>query len=469
MISSKKHPTKGQGKEKDMKSNSHLALLTVVSLSILCQLSALAQTEQIDLISLSKKASPAVMLLVISDSNGKEVATGTGFLISAEGKLITSYHVIEKGPKVVAKAGNGGLYPVEGVLASDPKNDLAMLMITGKDLPFLKLSTNNKTEVGTRIAIIGSPLGLEGSMSEGIVSAVRDFNAGRQLIQLTAAISPGSSGSPVLDAKGLVIGIASSFLQGGQALNFAVPAEAAIALVARAENMTATQPLGAAIARDDYEAILDDSDYLAAQRAESALDYAQQLRYCQNLVRRYPDNYMAHKILGDAYVHLNLFEDAIAAYKQAVKWNQGKAKVWYNMGLTYFKFKKFDKAITAFMECLAIEPDLSNAWFQIGSAYFQQKKYRDAIYAYRTYTGLAPNEANGWLSLGVSHMFVQDFEGALEPMKRCVDLKPENASAQFNLAIIYINLRRNYAAEQIYNKLLTLDPILAGKLKKCLR
>jgi Flp pilus assembly protein TadD len=66
-------------------------------------------------------------------------------------------------------------------------------------------------------------------------------------------------------------------------------------------------------------------------------------------------------------------------------------------------------------------------------------------------------------------MFVQDYEGALEPMKRCVDLKPENASAQFNLAIIYINLRRNYAAKQIYNKLLTLDPILAGKLKKYLR
>jgi len=469
MIGSKKRPTKAQGKDNDMKSNSRLALLTVVALSILCQLSALAQTERIDLIALAKKASPAVMLLVISDSNGKEVATGTGFLISAEGKLITSYHVIEKGPKAVAKAGNGGLFPVEGVLASDPKNDLAVLMITGKDLPFLKLSTSNKTEVGTRIAIIGSPLGLEGSMSEGIVSAVRDSTSGRQMIQVTAAISPGSSGSPVLDAKGLVIGIASSFLQGGQALNFAVPAEAAITLVARAENMPTTQPLDAAIAKDDYEAILGDSDYLAARRAESALDYEQQLRYCQNLVRRYPDNYVAHQILGDAYVHLNLFEDAIAAYKQTVKWNPGKAEVWHKMGFAYFNIKKFDKAITAFMECLAIKADLSNAWFQIGSAYFQQKKYRDAIYAYRTYTGLAPNEANGWLSLGVSHMFVQDYEGALEPMKRCVDLKPENASAQFNLAIIYINLRRNYAAKQIYNKLLTLDPILAGKLKKYLR
>jgi S1-C subfamily serine protease len=142
MIGSKKHPTKAQGKEKDMKNNSHLVRLTVVALSILCQLSAVAQTEQIDLIALAKKASPAVMLLVISDSNGKEVATGTGFLISAEGKLITSYHVIEKGPKAVAKAGNGGLFPVEGVLASDPKNDLAVLIITGKNLPFLKLSTN---------------------------------------------------------------------------------------------------------------------------------------------------------------------------------------------------------------------------------------------------------------------------------------------------------------------------------------
>lgn len=124
-----------------------------------------AETEQIDLKALAKKARPTVMLLVVSDADGKDIATGTGFLVSGDGKLITNHHVIEGAASAVAKAENGGLFPVEGVLADDPKNDLVLLKLKGKDLPFLTLSTNTTIEVGTRIAVIGSPLGLEGTLS----------------------------------------------------------------------------------------------------------------------------------------------------------------------------------------------------------------------------------------------------------------------------------------------------------------
>jgi S1-C subfamily serine protease len=98
-----------------------------------------AETESIDLKALAKKARLAVMLLVVSDATGKEIATGTGFLVSSDGKLITNHHVIEHAASTVAKAENGGLFPVEGVLADDPKNDLVLLKLKGKDLPFLSL------------------------------------------------------------------------------------------------------------------------------------------------------------------------------------------------------------------------------------------------------------------------------------------------------------------------------------------
>src|SRR5882724_8061200 len=136
---------------------------------------ARAETESIDLKALAKKARPAVMLLVVSDADGKEIATGTGFLVSSDGKLITNHHVIEGAASAVAKAENGGLFPVEGVLGDDPKNDLMLLKLKGKDLPFLPLGNSAKIEVGTLIAVIGSPLGLEGTLSEGIVSAVRSL------------------------------------------------------------------------------------------------------------------------------------------------------------------------------------------------------------------------------------------------------------------------------------------------------
>ncbi len=195
-----------------------------------------AETESIDLKALAKKARPAVMLLVVSDAAGKEIATGTGFLVSSDGKLITNHHVIENATTAVAKAENGGLFPVEGVLADDPKNDLVLLKLKGKHLPFLPLGNSDKIEVGTRIAVIGSPLGLEGTLSEGIVSAVRELPGQEKWLQITAAISPGSSGSPVLTAKGDVVGVAGALLREGQSLNFAVSVQYVQTLILKAGN-----------------------------------------------------------------------------------------------------------------------------------------------------------------------------------------------------------------------------------------
>jgi S1-C subfamily serine protease len=129
----------------------HLAVV-VLTAAVAFNATVRAETETIDLKALAKKARPAVMLLVVSDATGKEIATGTGFLVSSDGKLITNHHVMENAASAVAKAESGGLFPVEGVLADDPKNDLVLLKLKGKDLPFLTLGNSDKIEVGTRIS-----------------------------------------------------------------------------------------------------------------------------------------------------------------------------------------------------------------------------------------------------------------------------------------------------------------------------
>ena len=227
------------------------ALFVAAQLATVC-----AQTETVDLRALAKKARPSVLLLVVSDATGTEIATGTGFLISSDGKLITNHHVVENAASGLAKAENGGLFPIEGILADDPTNDLVLLKLAAKDLPFLFLNEKAKVEVGNRVAVIGSPLGLEGTLSEGIVSALRDFTGEIRMFQMTAAISPGSSGSPVLNTKGEVIGIASSQLRGGQLLNLAVPVECATRLIAKVQPSTKPSPLrqpaGNLVTKKDY-------------------------------------------------------------------------------------------------------------------------------------------------------------------------------------------------------------------------
>lgn len=201
-----------------------------------------------DLRTLAKQARPAVYLLAIQDEDGEVKGSGTGFLVSPDGLLVTNYHVVADAPHILAKAENGGLFPVVRVVATDPANDLALLQLEGKSLPCLPLAPANSAEAGTRIAVIGSPLGLEGTLTEGIVSARRKLpGQKREVLQISAAISKGSSGSPVLDAQGRVVGIASFLLAEGQSLHFATPAEKLLTLLRKSGQTPAPSPPGPAL------------------------------------------------------------------------------------------------------------------------------------------------------------------------------------------------------------------------------
>jgi S1-C subfamily serine protease len=122
-----------------------------------------------------KQSTDAVVLIVISNSAGQETALGSGFLVSADGEIVTNYHVIKEAHSAVVKLSNGAFFPVSGVLAFEADKDLAIIKVNGKSLPFLSLSDIEKLHVGDHVVTIGSPLGLEGTVSDGIVSAVREF------------------------------------------------------------------------------------------------------------------------------------------------------------------------------------------------------------------------------------------------------------------------------------------------------
>lgn len=104
--------------------------------------------------------------------------------------------------------------------------DLAILKVAGFDLPYLQLGNSNNVTPGDRLVVIGNPLGareLAASVSQGVVSGIRDLGDGFRTIQTDAAVSPGHSGSPMLSASGEVIGVTSFRLVSGESLNFAIP------------------------------------------------------------------------------------------------------------------------------------------------------------------------------------------------------------------------------------------------------
>lgn len=178
-----------------------------------------------DPVSAAKKVRPAVVLVEVLDKQGTVRSTGSGFFVSSDGLLVTNAHVVQGGAKFRVRREDGSGLDVEGLVHFANDVDLAVLKVICSGVPFLNPVQGKAAEVGERIVVIGSPLGLSGTVTDGIVSAQRSLEHDR-LIQITAAISPGSSGSPVTDLRGNLVGVATLGSYGkAQALNFAVPAD----------------------------------------------------------------------------------------------------------------------------------------------------------------------------------------------------------------------------------------------------
>jgi serine protease Do len=168
------------------------------------------------------KAKPAIVEIVSSDAKGSPKTQGTGFFVSPDGLVVTNRHLIEGANSITAVSNTGAIFLFERVVSQPAGADIAVLKFRATDVPFLKLGESTKAVEGQKVIVIGNPTGNMGTVSDGIISAFRE---NRSLIQITAPISHGASGSPVIDENGQVIGVATLVSAEGQNLNFAIPVE----------------------------------------------------------------------------------------------------------------------------------------------------------------------------------------------------------------------------------------------------
>jgi YD repeat-containing protein len=187
-------------------------------------------------------------VVLVFDSTGTRVAQGSGFFVAPD-LLVTNRHVVSGGTTARVVGFERRPLDVAGIVAIDAERDLALLKTTGATGGVLTLA-GAQPDIGDSIAVYGAPLGLDGTLTTGIVSANRDRERG--LLQITAPLSPGSSGSPVFTPDGTVVGVAVAANLGGQALSFAIPSPYVADLLARAGT---PRPLVAAArgAGDDRE------------------------------------------------------------------------------------------------------------------------------------------------------------------------------------------------------------------------
>lgn len=209
-------------------------LFRIILLIILLFTFSSISFSQADLVSLVKKVKPSIVAIYTFNNQGHSLMQGSGFFINNQGDVITNWHVIENAHSAVIKTFEGHSYLVKEILGGSKESDLALLSvdIRNDSVQGLPIS-RSMPEIGERVLVMGNPLALEFSVSDGIIAAIRkipEYSNG-EVIQITAPVSPGSSGSPVMNMQGEVIAVAFYVYFHGENLNFAIPSQRVIDII----------------------------------------------------------------------------------------------------------------------------------------------------------------------------------------------------------------------------------------------
>ncbi len=381
------------------------------------------------------------------------------------------------------------------MLAVDAEGDIALLKIDMPNPPVRPLPLDKTSpQEGESVVVIGNPLGLEGSVTNGIVSAVRDIPTFGRIIQITAAISSGSSGSPVVNMQGQVIGIATLQITGGQSVNFAIPSER-ISQLQVASVMSLSDLVASAGRNKRAKAVQffrDGLSFLSKDDCEKALPYFEkaiesdssyadawaQSGFCNEKLGRHAEALEASKKavnlrpsaesyfnIGLASFYLKQYREAAEAYRASIKLDPyNAADAYYALGLVYRDWGKADDEIQAYKQAIKQRPDYTVAYERLGARYLKSKKYNEALEVFRQLATLKPGDPFAPNSMGEAYLELNRLNEAVESFRQSIRLKPDFGRAYFNLGKSLLAMGNRDAALEQYTILTNIDPDWAEKL-----
>ena len=315
---------------------------------------------------LVRRVKPSVVALTTYDANGEALMTGSGFFLTS-GKVVTNLHVVRGATRAEIKTldGKGRIYPVNGVLSTDDEGDLALLSV---EMPVERTRNTDLAESlpdeGEPIFVIGNPLKLEGSVSNGIVSAVREVpNVGR-IIQITAPISHGNSGSPVFNYRGQVLGVVTVKVTNGQNINLAIAAARVNQL--KTERL---RPLSELSAKSKAE--LSETFYRTGLDSLWLGNYDNAVGYFETAVNKNPKRAEAWVQVGYCKVKQGKNAEAIRAYQQALQLKPDNAEFHNKLGDAYYYAGRLREAIESYTEAARLRPDSPETHYNLAIAYFE--------------------------------------------------------------------------------------------------
>ena len=442
------------------------------------------------------KIQPAVVTVANFDINKNIAGIGSGFFIDDRGYLITNFHVLKGAYSAEVKMRNGDKYPVVSVVAEDESSDLIKVFVdTGtRVISSVKIS-DHSPDIAERVVVVGSPLGLDQTVSEGIVSAIREMPGIGTFFQISAPISPGSSGSPVINMNGDVVGVATFQSVIGQNLNFAVSSEAILNLVDDREKRTVLEwtysrsedkpGVAAELCRIGFQFSIQGEDKKALQYYKEATEkdpsdpttwyglgycYAgldntdEAIRAYKKAIQRTPGNALGHYNLASYYDQIGRSEEAIDSYKRVIQINPHFRKAYFNLGMLYRRLGLLNESKQTLMELTRIDPDHAPAHFFIGMASGNLGHYNEAIGAHYQVLRINPSHAPSYYQLGLLYSKMGKSTNEMDAYKQAIRINPDFAPAHYKIGQKFLVAGDRPAALDEYKILMTLDRQAADKL-----
>lgn len=416
-----------------------------------------------------------VVVVLALDASGKNVtSTGSGFFCTIQGEIFvaTNLHCIDDAEQLLVKFSDE-FYKVALVEAFDETNDLALLRVSMPEAAghrALPLRTDRPRR-GTEVFVLGAPMGLEGSVSRGIVSATPEIPgmSSSWLIQVDAAINAGNSGGPVVDSSGAVLGIASFVREQSEGIGFAQ----------RSANLAALRP-GAAISVSRWQDNRVASLVQTAKRLAENKEFAKAIPLLEQVLRRRPAHESASFHLGFVLGQMGRNDEALASFRRHIQRNPHKfaGDAWSNIGVLELSLGGEARAVTAFTNALRIDPTHKTALERMATIAEKRQDWAAAAeFLAKRIEADAGDDDRGLLkrlsrvvnNLGAAELRRGNKQIAATHFETAYSYDSENIPALFNMGLAAKILGDGASAWKVYGMLLSADPELAEALREHLK
>ncbi|MYA71879.1 tetratricopeptide repeat protein [Candidatus Poribacteria bacterium] len=384
------------------------------------------------ILQLIEKTVASTVFLEMECINGQPLGFGSGFFVQ-HNQIATNFHVIAGASRGTAKL-FGKPYDIEGITASDVENDLAVLKVSDSSVQPLPLGDSDAVQLGDTVYVFGNPKESEGAFSDGTISGSRAVGI-EKLLQMTAPISLGGSGGPVLNEKGEVIGLAFVTLEDGQNLNCAIPSKHLKSLISKPE---VVKPL-----TEEEQSVSAETHFYRGNEKYLMRVYQDAITAYNEAIRLQPDFANAYVNRGLAKEKLGQHESAIMDYSSAIEIDSTLAGAYNNRGSAQRRLGQYFLALEDLSTAIQLDPRYVKAYVNRGNAKNSLGHPNEALEDFNTALALDPDSAEAYNNRGVAKAALMQLPDAIEDFNTAIELNPELVNAYYSRGIAKFIIGKN--------------------------